>query len=133
MIFFLDTHSREEFAGFRSIMDKAPDADREVMADPVWQEGFSVGTREALRRGFDGWFDEALVIFGDWADVDVEGVKASVTWWHSTKDASAPLTAARRVLDRLSDSRLILFGDNEGHLPSYHREGSILDELLARG
>ena len=122
----------DPIGGFRSIMDKAPDADREVMADPLWQEGFCIGMREALRPGVDGWFDEALVIQGDWVDVDVGAVNASVTWWHSPGDANAPLTAARRLLDRLTASRLILFGDHEGHLAPYHREGDILDELLAR-
>ena len=35
--------------------------------------------------------------------------------------------------DQLPNARLITFGENEGHLAGYHREGEILDELLARG
>jgi len=104
---------------------------REVMADPLWQEAHSVGTREALRQGVQGWTDEAIAIIGRWDDVDA--VTTSVTWWHSPADANAPLTAARRLIDRLRDARVVLFGDHEGHLAPYHREGGILDELLARG
>jgi pimeloyl-ACP methyl ester carboxylesterase len=121
----------DPIGGFRTIMDKAPDADREVMADPLWQAAFSVAAREALRQGVEGWADEALAILGTWDDVEVEAV--AVTWWHSPGDANAPLTAARRVVERLREARLVLFGEHEGHLAPYHREGDILDELLARG
>jgi pimeloyl-ACP methyl ester carboxylesterase len=123
----------DPIGAFRAIMDKAPEADREVMADPLWQKAHSVGTREALRQGVQGWTDEAIAIIGRWDDVDVDAVTTSVTWWHSPADANAPLTAARRLIDRLRDARVVLFGDHEGHLAPYHREGGILDELLARG
>jgi hypothetical protein len=56
-----------------------------------------------------------------------------VTWWHAPKDANAPLSAARRVVGHLPNARLVTFGENEGHLAGYHRQGEILDELLARG
>ncbi len=60
-------------------------------------------------------------------------VQTSVTWWHAPKDANAPLSAARRVVGHLPNARLITFSENEGHLAGYHRQGEILDELLARG
>jgi hypothetical protein len=44
-----------------------------------------------------------------------------------------PLSAARRLVGQLPNARLITFGENEGHLAGYHRQGEILDELLARG
>ena len=118
---------------FRAIMDKAPDADREVMTDLRWQEGFSLGVREALRQGVEGWADEAIALFSPWDDIDLEAVTTSLTWWHAAGDANAPLAAARRLVERLHEAHLLLFGENEGHLAPYHREGDILDELLARG
>ena len=120
-------------AVFRAVMDRAPAADRAVMADPQWQAELAVASKEALRQGADGWVDEAFALHSPWDDVDVAAVQASVTWWHAPKDANAPLSAARRVVGQLPNARLIAFGDNEGHLAGYHRQGEILDELLARG
>jgi pimeloyl-ACP methyl ester carboxylesterase len=120
-------------AAFLEIMDKAPEADRLVMADPGWQEGWTESIREALRPGIDGWFDEALALSGEWPDVDVAAVQTSLTWWHAASDANAPLSAAQRLLERVPQAQLRLFADDEGHMASYHREGEILDELLARG
>jgi pimeloyl-ACP methyl ester carboxylesterase len=120
-------------AAFREIMDRAPDADRAVMADPQWQAELAVAAREALRPGLDGWIDEGIAIASPWDDIDLSTVRASVTWWHAPKDANAPIKAARRLVDHLPNGRLVQFGEDEGHLAAYHREGEILDELLARG
>ena len=118
---------------FRAVMDRAPAADRAVMADPRGQAELIVASKEALRQGVDGWVDEAVALASPWEDVDVAAVQTSVTWWHAPGDANAPLSAARRVVGQLPNARLITFSDNEGHLAGYHREGEILDELLARG
>ena len=118
---------------FREIMDRAPDADRAVMADPQWQAAFALSVREALRPGLDGWADEGVALASPWDDIDLAAVRTSVTWWHAPKDANAPLSAARRLVGRLPNARLVLFGHDEGHFAAYHREGEILDELLARG
>jgi len=104
-----------------------------VMADPQWQAELLVASKEALRQGVDGWADEAFAVASPWEDVDLAAVQTSVTWWHAPKDANAPLSAARRVVGHLPNAQLITFSDNEGHLAGYHREGDILDELLARG
>jgi hypothetical protein len=118
---------------FRAVMDRAPAADRAVMADPQWQAELVVASKEELRQGVDGWVDEAVALDSPWDDVDLAAVQTSVTWWHAPKDANAPLSAARRVVGHLPNARLITFGENEGHLAGYHRQGEILDELLARG
>jgi len=123
----------DPLASFLAFMDKAPEADREVMADPRWQESLTVSVREALRQGIDGWFDEGLALSGDWQDVDPAAVRTSLTWWHAGSDANVPLSAAQRLLERIPQAQLHLFGDDEGHMASFHREGEILDELLARG
>jgi len=115
------------------LMATAPEADKRVMADPGWQASIVLATREALAQGVDGWVDEALAIERDWADVDVEAVQTSITWWHAPGDVNAPLSAARRLVDRLPHAELRLFGEDDGHLAGYHREPEILDELLARG
>lgn len=123
----------DPIAAFREIMDRVPDADRAVMADPQWQAELAVAAREALRPGLDGWIDEAIALASPWDDINLSAVRASVTWWHAPMDANAPLAAASRLVDRLPNAQLVQFGEDDGHLAAYHREGEILDELLARG
>lgn len=123
----------DPIATFRTVMDEAPAADRAVMADPQWQAGYAVAATEALRAGLDGWIDEAIALISPWDDIDFSKVQASVTWWHAPKDANAPFSAALRVVEVLPNARMVRFGDDEGHMVAYHREGEILDDLLARG
>jgi pimeloyl-ACP methyl ester carboxylesterase len=120
-------------AAFQEIMDRAPDADRAVMADPQYQAEFAISVRESLRPGLDGWIDEAIALHSLWDDFDMAAVRTSVTWWHAPKDANAPFTAAARLVGQLPNARLVQFGEDEGHMAGYRREGEILDELLARG
>jgi pimeloyl-ACP methyl ester carboxylesterase len=123
----------DPISGFEQAMDNAPQADWAVMADPAWQESMKVSVFEALRPGVDGWVDEGLAISGDWNDIDLAAVRTSLTWWHAGADANAPLSAARRLLERIPHAQLQLFGAHEGHMAAFHREGEILDELLSRG
>jgi pimeloyl-ACP methyl ester carboxylesterase len=124
---------RDPLGSFRAQMDKAPDPDRALMQDPDFQASLVVGFREALRPGADGWFDEAIALEAKWDEVDLAAIRTSLTWWHAGSDANAPLRAAQRLLAKIPHAQLRLFGDDEGHLAGYRREGEILDELLARG
>ena len=120
----------DPLAAFRAVMDTAPPEDLAVMADPTWQRGFVRATVEALTAGVDGWVDEAQALSLEW-DVDPAAVTTSLTWYHAVEDRNCPITAARRLVDALPDARLVEWTD-AGHLTAYHREGEILDELLAR-
>ncbi len=118
---------------FHSVMAEAPPSDQEVMSDPGWQEAFVRGMHDALAQGTDGWIDEALALEGgEWTDFAPEDVATSVTWYHAAGDVNCPLSAAQRLVARLPNARLHEWADG-GHLTGYHKEGEILDELLARG
>lgn len=123
----------DPLAAFRGVMDEAPDSDKAVMSDAGWQATFQLSMREALAQGVGGWVDEGLAIESAWDDIDLDAVATSLTWWHAAGDANAPLAAARRLVERLPNAELRLFGEHEGHMAAYHREAEILDELLARG
>jgi pimeloyl-ACP methyl ester carboxylesterase len=122
----------DPLAGFRSSMEEAPPEDQAVMNDPAWQVSFARAIQEALGPGLGGWLDESLAITNDWDDIVLSDVAASVTWWHSAGDRNAPLEAAEALVARLPDAQLNVWPDG-GHFAAYHREGQILDELLARG
>lgn len=89
--------------------------------------------KKRSERALDGRADEAIALYSPWDDFDLDAIGTSVTWWHAPKDANAPLSAAVRVVEQLPNARLVQFGQDEGHLAAYHREGEILDELLTRG
>lgn len=123
----------DPLAAFSDIMDEAPEADREIMALPAWQESFAASTREAMRQGAEGWADESIAMITRWDDVDLDAVQTSLTWWHGAADANAPLASAQRLLAQIPHAELRLFEEKDGHLAGYRRETEILDELLARG
>ena len=122
---------RDPIAGIRAVMATAPDADRAIIGDPLWQEAHVVNAREALRAGVDGWVDEIMATSGSWDEVHPERVDTSITWWHSDADRNCPLSGARRLLGRLQNARLHVW-TAAGHLEAYRREPEILDELLGR-
>jgi pimeloyl-ACP methyl ester carboxylesterase len=121
----------DPIAGYREVMEAAPAADQQIMADPAWQSAFTRGFCEALAPGVDGWLDEVLAMSGDWPDVDLSAVTSSVTWWHGDADRNCPFSAAQRLVRRLPDARLIV-STGSGHLIADGGEGDLLDELLAR-
>jgi pimeloyl-ACP methyl ester carboxylesterase len=131
----LNTHRdailADPLAGFRSIMADAPPADQDVMNDEAWQQAFVRAITESLRPGIDGWYDEGVAIHAPWDDIALDEVTCSVTWWHAEHDRNAPLSSARRLVEQLPNARLEVWPEG-GHFTGYHREGEILDELLAR-
>jgi pimeloyl-ACP methyl ester carboxylesterase len=116
---------------YQQAMRGASAADRAVMDDAAWQDALALGLREALAPGVGGWLDEVVAIAGDWRDVDLEAVSASVTWWHGDADRNCPLSSAERLVARLPSARLVV-APGVGHLLEDDGEGEILDELLAR-
>jgi pimeloyl-ACP methyl ester carboxylesterase len=121
----------DPLGGLRTVMETAPPEDQEVMNDPDWQTSFVAAICEALRPGVEGWVDEGQAIRLRWDDIDLDAIECTVTWWHGTEDRNAPLSAARRLVDRLPKARLIVW-DEGGHFTGYRKEEEILDELLSR-
>lgn len=126
-----DAIVRDPLAQFREIMDTAPESDQAVMRDPDWQRVFREDVTEALRQGAEGWADEGLLFTREW-DFDPSEVRCSVTWWHGEGDANAPISAVRRLLERMPTVDLRVWSDG-GHLEPFRRHDEILAELLTRG
>lgn len=121
----------DPIASVRGTMATAPEADRAIMTDPLWQAAYAVNAIEAIRRGVDGWVDEMLAASRRWDDIHPERISTSITWWHSDADRNCPISAARRLVERLPEATFLTW-TNAGHLEPYVREPVILDELLAR-
>ncbi|HKC19308.1 MAG TPA: alpha/beta hydrolase [Candidatus Dormibacteraeota bacterium] len=116
--------------GMQGVLSDAPAPDRAIMSDPAWQKMSRENIAETLKQGAEGWADESFAMHNEW-DFDPADIRTSVTWWHGDDDMNAPLSAARRVVDKLRDADLHVWHD-EGHFASITHEKEILDELLAR-
>ncbi len=116
--------------GMQGVLGDAPQADRVIMENPVWQRLSKANTGEALKQGAEGWTDESLALHDDW-DFDLGSIAASVTWWHGDSDLNAPISAARRALKHLRHAELRVWHD-EGHFASLTHEKEIVQELLSR-
>jgi len=117
--------------GMAGVLDDAPEADRKIMADPVWQALSRANLAEALRQGAEGWTDESLAFHRDY-DFEPQAIEARVTWWHGDDDKNAPLSAARRMAARVPHCDLRVW-NGEGHFASLTHEKEIVEELLSRG
>lgn len=116
--------------GMQGVLSDAPQADRAIMENSAWQRMSRVNTAEALKQGAEGWTDESMALHQDW-DFDPENIDASVTWWHGDNDMNAPISAARRAIQRLRHADLRVWHD-AGHFASLTNEKEIVRELISR-
>jgi pimeloyl-ACP methyl ester carboxylesterase len=121
---------KDPLGQFRSIMDRAPESDKEVMNDPDWQRVLQEDIPEALRPGAEGWVDESMLFLGDW-DFEPADVRCSLAWWHGDDDANAPISAVHRLLARMNGVDLRVWHER-GHFEPYRRHDEIFAELLSR-
>lgn len=116
--------------GMQGVLNDAPPADRKLMEDPTWQRLSRENLAETLKQGAEGWTDEGLAMHRPW-DFDAADVRAQVTWWHGDDDKNAPLSAARRVIEKMPDVDLRVW-HHEGHFVSLTHDREIVQELISR-
>jgi pimeloyl-ACP methyl ester carboxylesterase len=116
--------------GMRGVLSDAPPTDRKLMEDPVWQRLSRENLAETLKEGAEGWTDESLALHRPW-DFDPAEVRAHVTWWHGIGDKNAPLSAARRAVEKMPDVDLHVW-EGEGHFVSITHDREIVQELISR-
>jgi len=106
-----------------------PDADRAVLAEPVWREAFTAAWREAFRRGIEGPKQDLTLAARSWG-YRLTDVRVPVNLWFGGADRIVPPAMARFLADRLrlTESRSY---PTEGHLSLIaHRAESILADLV---
>jgi len=116
--------------GMSGVLSDAPPADREIMEDPAWQRLSRENIAETLKQGAEGWTDESLAMHRPW-DFDPAEVRPHVTWWHGDDDKNAPLSAAKRLLEKMPDVDLRVW-HHEGHFVSLTHDREIVQELISR-
>lgn len=108
----------------------APGPDKEWLSRPEVQEVTAEALTSALAPGVEGWTDDAVCFVTDdgWG-FDPATITCPVHFWHGDDDANAPLSALRRVADRIPGARLTTW-HAEGHTaPSRYAE-QVLTDLL---
>jgi pimeloyl-ACP methyl ester carboxylesterase len=123
-----DAMLADPIAGFRAAMVDAPEGDRQILDDPVWQQSFAGALMEALRAGVDGWVDETMAILGDW-DFDVARVCCAVQWYHGLHDVNSPISAVRRLIDAIPAAELTIWPES-GHMVAFRHERQVLERLI---
>ena len=89
-------------------------------------------TREALRNGFWGWFDDDIAFISDWG-FDFAAIKVPVTVWQGGKDRMVPFAHGRWLAEHVPGARAHLLPEH-GHLSlAVDSFGKILDDLIATG
>jgi pimeloyl-ACP methyl ester carboxylesterase len=116
--------------GSSGVLNDAHPNDLKILADPKYQPLRRADVAEALKQGAEGWTDESMAIHRDW-DFDPADVRAHVTWWHGFGDKNAPLSAARRVAERMPNLDLHVWED-EGHFVSITHDREIVQELISQ-
>ena len=125
-----DVMLADPVAGLRASMVNAPPDDQRIMSEPSWQHSHSVGVREALRQGGEGWADEVMAVLSPWG-FEPEQVRPHVTWWAGEADINCPINAVRRYVARLPSADLHIW-EGAGHLRQYLRANEFLTDLTRR-
>jgi pimeloyl-ACP methyl ester carboxylesterase len=87
-------------------------------------------TREALRSGIWGWFDDDIAILGDWG-FDLDRIEVPVHIWHGREDRFVPVSHGRWLTAHVAGATAHIL-DGHGHLSlALAHFGQILDELRA--
>jgi pimeloyl-ACP methyl ester carboxylesterase len=123
---FRDVTADEIAATLGGLID---DVDRGSLTG-AFAENMAETTREGLRNGYWGWFDDDVAFTRDWGfDLGSVGVPFHV--WQGSHDRMVPYAHGQWLADRVGNACIHLHPD-EGHLSlGVDAIGRILDELVA--
>jgi pimeloyl-ACP methyl ester carboxylesterase len=87
--------------------------ERRLVADPWFRDVLTADLAEALRPGYEGILEDALLCVQPF-DVDVSSIRCPVVAIHGTADDWEPLPNLRRILRTIEDASLFLL-DGANH------------------
>jgi pimeloyl-ACP methyl ester carboxylesterase len=114
-----------------SLRSLLPDVDRAALTDE-FGEDMAASFREALRVGFDGWFDDDMAFVRSWG-FGLDEVRVPTGLWQGDVDLMVPFAHGEWLAAHVpAVSAHLLAG--EGHLSiGLGALGAMLDELVAAG
>jgi len=108
-----------------------PEVDRAALTD-AFAEFIAESSRDAVRTGIWGWFDDDLAFGRDWG-FDLASIQGPVAIWQGTEDKMVPFAHGRWLAGHVPGAQPRLM-EGQGHLSlavsAFER---ILDELIEAG
>ena len=96
----------------------------------AFAENVAETTREGLRNGYWGWFDDDMAFSRDWG-FDIGSISVPFHVWQGAHDKMVPYAHGQWLADHVGNACVHLHPD-EGHLTlAVDNIGRILDELVA--
>ncbi|MGY0499289.1 alpha/beta fold hydrolase [Nocardia sp. FBN12] len=114
--------------GMSAIVADMPPSDREQ-----WSQHIATRQRaidDALAPGIQGMFDDYCAIFGDKWGFELSDVSSPVVWAHGDQDRNVPISAARRLADKIRHHRFINW-TGVGHAPGPEKMSQFYAALVA--
>lgn len=112
-------------AYFRTLTKKLCAADREIAADPFFQECFMAEEQEAFRQGSRGVATDAAVHYVDWG-CSLSDIPFRLHVFHGTEDFIVPVEYARDIAANAPNCELHIL-EGEGHLFPFRYQDMIFD------
>jgi pimeloyl-ACP methyl ester carboxylesterase len=117
---------RQFIAGAASVL---PEADRAVVSDHEFQEGFINAVREAMRQGTRGAFHESLLSVTDYG-FRLQEIQTPIHLWHGEADQNIPVAMARFVESAIPKCEAQIY-PTEGHLSLFKKHSAEIIRTLA--
>ncbi|MFN8623998.1 MAG: alpha/beta hydrolase [Chloroflexota bacterium] len=106
------------------------DADKEILADPLFRDVMLRNASELYRQGGRGLYDEALIMARPWG-FPLDEVDTPVRIWHGELDQAVPVGMGKH-LERTIPTAHATFLPGEAHHLLYDRWEEILGEVAQR-
>lgn len=107
-----------------------PETDQKVLQDPVFSNGITNITKDAIQQTVRGWVDEELLMTRSW-QFKLEDIKSNnVFLWHGELDRNVPVSMAKAVAKSIPQCQAKFYSE-EGHLSVIYNHGAeIISELV---
>jgi pimeloyl-ACP methyl ester carboxylesterase len=128
--------------GLRNVPEKAfaalakslSEPDRRVLAEPKTSSFVMATMREGLRSGGRAWAEDEALVDGDWgfspSDVSKD---VPIEVWHGEQDSAVPSASARRLVEALSNAKLLTHPDDGHFSMGLARLDAIVPALVRAG
>ncbi len=113
---------------FIKFASQYPEADRNVLRIPEYQDIFTRAVLSAFTQGLKGSLKDMQLVYKSWP-FNIEDISVKVHLWHGEKDSTAPIPMAFYIKDKLDHAQLTSF-KNDGHISVLHNHISDILKCL---
>ncbi len=115
------------FYYLETLLQDAPEQDREVLAHPKLRANIATGMRASVRCGEHEIAQEVLLVARNW-NIDLSGLSVPVSVWHGERDPLVSIDGARKLVSLLPGAKLFSIPD-AGHYLLYSHWQALLRSI----